>query len=65
MENVRLPQKMMSPSGSAQQVVIVEVSTNLAEWMAIWTNTVTAADLRFTDPQSGIVSTRFYRARTP
>jgi len=52
-----------SLSGTFQQVVIVEVSTNLVNWAGIWTNTLTAG-LRFTDDQSGIVPTRFYRVRT-
>jgi hypothetical protein len=42
--------------------LIVEASTDLVNWLPIWTNTST---LSFSDPQSGSFSRRFYRARTP
>jgi secreted PhoX family phosphatase len=49
-------------TGPAGQPVIVEASTDLENWLPIWTNTST---LSFSDPQSGAFSRRFYRARTP
>lgn len=41
---------------------VVEVSTDLMSWLPVWTNT---SALHFSDPQSGISSYRFYRARMP
>jgi hypothetical protein len=49
-------------TGPAGQPLIVEASTDLVNWLPIWTNTST---LSFSDPQSGSFSRRFYRARTP
>jgi hypothetical protein len=48
------------PSGLA---VIVEASTNLANWLPLQTNLVTNGQIRFSDTQSGAFGMRFYRAR--
>ena len=50
-----------SLTGPAGQLVVVETSTDLANWLPIWTNTFTGA-LQFSDPESGVYSNRFYRA---
>jgi hypothetical protein len=51
-------------TGSAGQPVVVEASTDLLNWLPIWTNTFTGT-LSFSDPQSGSFSRRFYRTRAP
>jgi hypothetical protein len=51
-------------TGPAGQAVVVEYSTDLLTWLPLWTNTFMGA-LNFTDPQSGVFSNRFYRARVP
>ncbi|MHB8522477.1 MAG: NHL repeat-containing protein, partial [Limisphaerales bacterium] len=51
-------------SGPAGQLVVVEASTDLVNWLPLWTNTF-AETLDFSDPQSSVVSSRFYRARLP
>ncbi len=51
-------------TGPAGQLVVVEASTDLVSWLPLWTNTFAGA-LNFSDPQSGVYSNRFYRARTP
>jgi uncharacterized delta-60 repeat protein len=49
---------------NAGQVVVIEASTNLANWMAIQTNVVTASGIfYFTDPDSARFTRRMYRAR--
>jgi sugar lactone lactonase YvrE len=51
-------------TGPPGQSAILEVSANLATWWPLWTNTFAGA-LHFSDPQSGVSSQRFYRARLP
>ncbi len=52
-------------TGPSGQSVVVEASTDLVNWLPVWTNTLTfPAALTFTDPQSGSQSNRFYRAVT-
>jgi sugar lactone lactonase YvrE len=48
-------------AGPAGQLVVVEASTDLVNWLPLWTNTVAGA-LNFSDPQGGTHSNRFYRA---
>ncbi|MHB8522282.1 MAG: NHL domain-containing protein [Limisphaerales bacterium] len=48
-------------TGPAGQSLVVEASTDLVNWLPIWTNTSTFS---FSDPQSGALSRRFYRAHT-
>jgi sugar lactone lactonase YvrE len=52
-------------TGPSGQLVIVEASTDLSNWLPIWTNTFVTNALPFSDPQSGVYSHRFYRARLP
>ncbi len=51
--------------GPAGQQVVVEASTNLSSWLAIWTNTFGNSALLFSDPQNNAGSNRFYRAKIP
>jgi len=55
-------------TGPAGQLVVVEASSDLVNWLPIWTNTFgtnTISDvLNFSDPQSGVYSNRFYRAHS-
>jgi hypothetical protein len=52
-------------TGPAGQVVVVDVSTDLANWLPIWTNTFMVGALQFSDPNSGGDSHHFYRAHRP
>jgi hypothetical protein len=49
-------------SGDPHQTVVVEASTNLAQWTPVLTNTMTAAPLTWVDPASASLPQRFYRA---
>ena len=49
-------------TGPAGQSLVVEASTDLANWLPLLTNTF-AGTLNFSGPQSGLYSNRFYRAR--
>src|SRR5207247_285476 len=51
-------------TGPTGHFVVAEVSTDLVNWLPIWTNTF-AGTLSFSVPQSGLYSIRFYRARVP
>jgi hypothetical protein len=51
-------------TGPPGQSVIVETSSDLLSWLPIWTNT-SAGTFGFSDPQTGVSSKRFYRARLP
>ena len=53
---------LMGPAG---QSVVVEISTNLVDWLPVWTNTFGLDTLPFSDVQSGPDSGRFYRAHLP
>jgi hypothetical protein len=50
-------------AGLAGQTVVTESSTNLVNWFALATNTLSAALLYFSDPGSTNSPVRFYRAR--
>ncbi len=52
-------------TGPAGQAVVVDASTDLANWLPIWTNTMSVGPLQFSDPDTGVNSYRFYRARKP
>jgi hypothetical protein len=54
--------ELMGPAGKS---VVVEISTNLASWRPVWTNTFGLDTLPFSDPQSDPLDQRFYRAHTP
>ncbi len=53
-----------SAGGPAGQVVVIEASTNLRTWMPLQTNTLGAAPLPFSDTQTALFPTRFYRLRS-
>jgi uncharacterized delta-60 repeat protein len=50
-------------AGPIGQVVVVEGSTNLSNWILLLTNTFTDTPFRFSDPGSTNFQWRFYRAR--
>jgi hypothetical protein len=52
-------------TGPAGQPVVVDFSTDLANWLPVWTNTYMVGPLQFSDPESGVCPNRFYRARRP
>jgi sugar lactone lactonase YvrE len=52
-------------TGPSGQLVIVEASPDLSNWLPIWTNTLGANALPFSDPQAVLYPHRFYRARLP
>ncbi len=52
-------------TGPVGYSVVVEASTDLVNWLPIWTNIFGAGALDFGDPQSGISSNRFYRTHLP
>jgi hypothetical protein len=50
-------------TGGGGQTIIVEASTNLVDWQAVWTNALSGVSTDFTDPQWADYRARFYRAR--
>jgi hypothetical protein len=50
-------------AGGSNQVVVVEASTNLVNWLALATNTLGAAPLHFNDPDWTHFQQRYYRAK--
>lgn len=51
-------------TGPTGRSVVIEASTELVNWLPVWTNTF-EGPLNFIDPQSGISPNRFYRTRLP
>jgi hypothetical protein len=51
---------LVAPTG---QYVVVEGSTDLANWTALATNAADTAPRRFDDPNPPSLTRRFYRAR--
>jgi len=51
-------------TGPAGKSVVVEGSTDLVNWLSLWTNTFRGA-LNFVDAQNGVYPSRFYRAFMP
>lgn len=52
-------------TGPSGQSVVVESSSDLVNWLPIWTNTLTFPEaLTFRDPQNSVDLNRFYRAFT-
>ncbi len=51
-------------TGPPGQLAVAEASTDLVNWLPVWTNTF-AGNLTFSDTQSSVSSNRFYRARVP
>ena len=61
---VRSNQFDFNVSAVPGQVVVIEASTDLANWVPIQTNLVTSLSLvMFTDSQAGLFPHRFYRVR--
>jgi hypothetical protein len=50
--------------GPAGQVVVIEASTNLRTWTPLQTNTLGTAPLHFSDLNTPLFPTRFYRLRS-
>jgi len=51
-------------TGVVHQTIVVEASTDLANWQPIWTNSLSAASTSFVDPQWLNHPRRFYRMRS-
>jgi hypothetical protein len=51
-------------NGPPGQFLVVEASTDLVEWLSVWTNSFSGS-AHFSDPQSRVYSNRFYRVHTP
>ncbi len=49
--------------GTNGMPVVMEASTNLADWQPVWTNTLSGASTTFTDLQWTNYPARYYRAR--
>jgi uncharacterized delta-60 repeat protein len=49
---------------TSEQVVIIEASTNLLQWLPIFTNSTTATQVEFVEPDSKATPGRFYRTAT-
>lgn len=47
------------------QQIVVDASTDLVNWVSIWTNTVGPGPLSFSDSQSDVFLNRFYRVHLP
>lgn len=52
-------------AGPAGRTVVIDASSDLANWSPIWTNAFGAGALYFNDPQTGSHSNQFYRAYLP
>src|SRR5262249_5666788 len=50
-------------SGQSNQVVVIESSTNLMNWLPLATNRISSSPLPFNDPAPATLRMRFYRAR--
>jgi hypothetical protein len=51
--------------GELGRTVIVEASSNLADWTPLATNILGTDPITFTDPESGLFNQRFYRLLMP
>ena len=51
-------------TGPPGQLVTLEASPDLLNWLPVWTNTFAGA-VNFNDPQTSVSTNRFYRARGP
>jgi len=51
-------------TGVVNQTIVVEASTNLADWQPIWTNTLSGVSTNFVDSQWQNHPLRFYRAQS-
>ncbi len=52
-------------SGAFGQTIVVDGSTNLVDWMPLFTNTAGNNPFYFFDPSATNLAWRFYRARLP
>ena len=52
-------------TGGSGQSVVIEASTNLATWTALWTNMIGGTPLYFSDPSRTNCPSQFYRIRSP
>jgi sugar lactone lactonase YvrE len=52
-------------TGLPGQPVIVQGSTNLSDWVSLWTNTLGPGTLSFTDSRTNLLPKCFYRAAIP
>ena len=52
-------------NGMMGATIVVDGSTNLVDWMPLFTNTANGNPFYFFDPQSTNFPSRFYRARLP
>ena len=50
-------------AGVSSQTIVVEASTNLANWQPVWTNTLSGNSVNFVDPHWTNYPARFYRTR--
>ncbi|HWI55785.1 MAG TPA: hypothetical protein VNZ22_01060, partial [Bacillota bacterium] len=50
-------------SGPSGVVVVIEASTNFLDWVPVQTNGLVNGQVHIVDPQAGLLSNRFYRAR--
>ena len=50
-------------AGVSSQTIVVEASTNLANWQPVWTNILAGNSTNFVDPDWTNYPARFYRAR--
>jgi hypothetical protein len=51
-------------SGVANQTIVVEASTNLVNWLPIWTNRLSGTSTNFTDSQTTNYPRRFYHVQS-
>jgi hypothetical protein len=59
---VQTGQFRLHVSGWPGQTVVIQASTNLAQWVALATNTLAGTTLEFSDPDSANHPQRYYRA---
>jgi hypothetical protein len=55
-------QFICSLTGPAGQAIILDSSTDLVNWVPVWTNTFMVGPLSFADQHGAMSSQRFYRA---
>lgn len=51
-------------TGVANQTIVVEASTNLVNWLPIWTNRLSGTSTNFTDSQTTNYTRRFYQVQS-
>lgn len=48
-------------TATSGQTIVIESSSNLVDWLPLWTNTLSSASTNFIDPQWSDYGSRFYR----